>query len=180
MQSQQPHKWSVAGFHQMAQAGVFSENDRMELIDGEIFDMAPMGNMHRGLIIELTGRFSDAFRGKALVSPQCPVILGDSGEPEPDFAILKLADYRRKEPCAEDIHMIVEVSDTTLDFDRNKKLPMYARHEIPEVWIVNVPDEVLEIYTQPVNGVYQSIKRLASPETVLTRLGVKVDCNQLF
>lgn len=98
MSSVQPHKWDVVGFHKMVEAGVFPPDARLELLAGEIFDMTPMGNMHRWLVIELTQRFIDAFRGKALVLPQCSVILGPDAEPEPDFAILKPDNYKQKEP----------------------------------------------------------------------------------
>ncbi len=182
MRAQHLHKWSVTGFHKMAEAGLFDPEARMELIDGEIFDMTPMGNMHRGLVIELTSRFIDAFRGKALVSPQCPVILGMDDEPEPDFAILRPDDYKRKAPTAEAILLLVEISDSTLDFDQNTKLPMYARHGIPETWIINVPEQLLEIYADPEKGIYRSEQKITAPvgKVKFEQLGVQIDCTGLF
>lgn len=182
MNAPQPHKWTVAEYHKMAEAGLFPPDARLELINGELFDMTPMGRMHRGLVIELTARLSEACRGKAMVSPQCPVTLGEDGEPEPDFTVLRSADYRQKAPSADDILLVIEISDSTLDYGRNKKLPMYARNGIPEVWILNVPARTLEIYRQPVDGAYGVEKRITEKldQRPIGHTGIEVDCVGLF
>lgn len=152
----QKHLTDIAEWHRMGEAGIFSPDSRMELIEGEILHMAPIGFNHAGHVNRLNNFLTLLARGKAVVSVQNPVQLGDLSEPEPDFLLLRPdADfYTTRHPVAADVLLLVEVSDSTLGFDRSQKLRLYATHAIPEYWIVNLIDNCLEVYRQPQDGDY--------------------------
>jgi Uma2 family endonuclease len=160
--SVQVEKWvfSVDEYHRMSDAGILSEDDRVELIEGEIIKMSPIGSHHAGCVNRLNTLLNRRAGQEAIVSVQNPVRLDDYSEPEPDLALLKpRADfYAQSLPTADDVLLIIEVADTSIDYDRDVKLPLYARAGIPGVWLANLPDDRVEAYSQPVNGVYQKVK----------------------
>lgn len=135
----------------MAETGVLRPDARVELLDGRIIDMSPIGPFHGGVAKFLNRLFSAAARGRWVTAVQDPVRLDDNTEPQPDLALLKPAPhfYRRRHPKPEDVFLLIEVSDTTLDLDREEKLPAYGRAGIPEVWIVNLNNETIEVYREP-------------------------------
>ncbi len=121
------HRWSVDEFHRMAGSGLLDESDRVELIDGELVDMAPIW-------VDRIARDLKLAVGKGfLVRTQNPLLLGDRSEPQPDIALVEDRDYSEAHPVAADVLLIVEVSDTTLEYDLEVKVPFFARHGIPEV-----------------------------------------------
>ena len=124
-----PHLITVMDYQKMAEAGILRMDARVELIAGEIIDMAPIGSKHASYVNRLTKELVDAVNNSALVSVQNPIILGDLSEPEPDFAILKpkANDYEDLLPNAEDIFLLIEIADTTIHYDRQIKAPLYAR-----------------------------------------------------
>jgi Uma2 family endonuclease len=140
------HLVSVAEYHRMIDAGVFAPGERIELLDGELIAMAPMGNRHYHTISVLNEQFVLARRGRLRVGVQGPVILGDHDEPEPDLSIH--APVMGK-PVAADVLAVIEVADTTLAFDRQEKRPRYARAGIPECWIVDLTEDRIEIASDP-------------------------------
>ena len=144
------HRVTVADFHKMSEAGIFLEDDRIELIEGEMVDMAPIGSRHAGMVNKLNRLFS-AVGGQALVSTQNPLRLDPYSEPEPDLMLLKpRADYYAEaHPGASDVLLLIEVSDTTARFDREVKLPLYARHGIAEVWLIDLDARAVERCTEP-------------------------------
>ena len=151
----------------MAEAGILAEDERVELIDGEIITMAPIGDEHRASV-DAGNRFLSRFVGdKAIVSVQNHVRLDNHHQPEPDLMLLKWRDdfYRYEAPGAEDALLLIEVSDSSLAHDREVKLALYARFNIPEVWIANIPDRVVETYRVPVDGRY-TVSRVHSPGEV--------------
>lgn len=161
------HRWSVSEFHQMAAAGLLDEGERVELIEGEMIDMAPIGSRHAFIVNRLSQAFSACgANGQYLVSTQNPVCLGDRSEPQPDIALLKNRNYMEALPTATDVLLIVEVSDTTLDYDRDVKLGLYARHGIPEVWLMNVNAGELTVYREPAEGQYRLIRKPTAAEAV--------------
>lgn len=167
-------RWDVTAYHRMAAAGILHEDDRVELIDGELIEMTPIGGPHIGAIIALTQMFVLAAAGRARVSPQNPVRLGEHSEPEPDLALLRPRDdgYRGGEPpLAADVMLLVEVADSSLRYDRVVKLPLYARHGIPEVWIVDLEGRVVEVCREPGAEGYASVVRV-SRDGVLEPLGL--------
>jgi len=129
----------------------------LELIEGEILTMAPIGFNHAGHLSRLARTFFRTFDDDISIRVQNPIQLGDLSEPEPDLALVKADanDYTTRHPNASDVLLLVEVSDTTLDFDQTTKLRLYATHLVPEYWIVNLIDNCLEVYRQPNDGDYR-------------------------
>ncbi|HRC71584.1 MAG TPA: Uma2 family endonuclease [Candidatus Competibacter sp.] len=151
------HRWTVAEYHRMAEVGLLNEDSRVELIDGEIIEMAPIGSQHSGKVNRFISLFSKVFSNRAIISAQNPIVMGGYGEPQPDITILRWREdfYEQAHPHAEDVLLIVEISDSTLHYDRDVKVPLYARNGIPEVWLLDVQNRQLEIYREPINGIYQ-------------------------
>ena len=135
----------------MAETGVLKPDARVELLNGEIIDMSPIGPFHGGVTNYLIEVFTAASKGRWKTSVQNPVHLDDHSEPQPDMLLLKPSSdfYRKRHPQPEDVYLLIEVSDTSLTTDREDKLPAYGRAGIPEVWIVNLSDLTLEIYREP-------------------------------
>lgn len=156
---------TVAEYHKMAEVGILDEDDRVELINGEIIEMSPIGSMHTSRVKRIMRLFHNMPNvEKYLISVQDPISLGKYSEPEPDLAILYFrADfYEEKHPEPQDILLLIEVSDTSLGYDREVKKPLFAAAGIPELWIVNIEDEQVEVYRKPQNGDYihrQDFKR---------------------
>ena len=160
--SLQRHRFTVTDFHRMGEVGILSEDDRLELIDGEIFDMPPIGSQHGGRVKHLNRLLSKAVGESAIVSVQNPIILGDHSEPEPDLALLRPRPdfYTNSHPRAPDVLLLIEVADSTLQTDRDIKVPLYARHDIPEVWIVDIRNRQILRFAHPKQGVYQTLETL--------------------
>lgn len=135
----------------MAELGLLAPDARVELIDGEIHDMSPIGPLHSGVVIRLIRFFGLQAKKRWIISAQSPVGLDNYSEPEPDLVLLKPApdDYVSHHPTPDDVFLLIEVADSSLDFDRGKKLQIYARAGISEFWIVNLPDSAIEIYREP-------------------------------
>ena len=163
-----PHLISVMDYQKMAEAGIISLDARVELIAGEIIDMPPIGSIHASYVNRLNKELVRAVSNAALVSVQNPVILGDLSEPEPDFAILKpkANDYEDSLPKAEDIFLLIEIADTTINYDRQIKAPLYARFSIAEYWLINTQDQSITVYQMPVQGQYTIVKILQLPTNI--------------
>jgi Uma2 family endonuclease len=151
MSVQAKHRFSVKEYNRMTETGVLKPDARVELLNGEIIDMSPIGPFHGGVTIYLNGIFAAACRGRWMTSVQNPLHLDDHSEPQPDLLLLTPSPdfYRKRHPQPQDVFLVIEVSDTTLVFDREEKLPAYGRAGIPEVWIVNLIDLAVEIYREP-------------------------------
>ena len=148
---QAQHRFSVKEYYRMAETGVLPPDARVELLDGKVIDMSPIGPFHGGITKYLSKIFFGAAKGRWITQVQDPVRLDDHSEPEPDLALLKpVADfYRRRHPQPEDVFLLVEVSDSTLVADQENKIPAYGRAGIPEVWIVNLNELTVEVYREP-------------------------------
>lgn len=178
--------WSVADFHRMGETGFLDPEARLELIEGELFEMAPIGSFHAGIVRILAEKLRLGAGNAALVDSQNPVVLDDHSEPQPDLVLLRpRADYYLNEhPRAQDVLLLIEVSDSTAQFDRKTKVPLYARHGIPEVWLVMGPRRRhVEIYRdpQPERGAYRT--RVQAREGVLTPIllpGVEIRLDEVF
>ena len=151
------HRWTVAEYHHMAEARLLNEDSRVELIDGEIIEMAPIGSSHGGEVKYFSNKFVAQLSGQVIVSVQDPVVLGGYEEPQHDIALLRWRDdyYRTAHPHGEDVLLIIEIADSTLRYDRDVKVPLYAQHGIPEVWLLDLKNQQLDIYRVPLNGQYQ-------------------------
>jgi Uma2 family endonuclease len=173
------HRLTVDQYHQMARAGVLAADARVELIDGEIIDMAPIGTGHWSVVSRLTDIFASALHGKAIVSVQSSLRLGDFSEPEPDLAVFKYrADfYAERHPTAADTLLVIEVADTTAPYDRNVKVPLYAKHGVPEVWIIDLEASIVRFYRRPEGERYLDTTTTATtgPTPISAMAGVTVD-----
>ena len=145
------HRFNNREYHRMFEIGVLELDARVELLDGRVFEISPIGPFHGGAVSRLIHLFVTQSNGRWLVWPQNPVSLDDYSEPQPDLMLLKPAadDYTTGLPASDDVFLLIEVSDSTLASDREKKLPLYGRAGIREVWIVNLPDQTVEIYRDP-------------------------------
>ncbi|MBC8160265.1 MAG: Uma2 family endonuclease [Roseiflexaceae bacterium] len=161
-------QFSVADYARMLETGILSEDDQVELIEGDVRPMSPIGPLHAAIVKRLNTFLNAALGGSALVSVQDPIRLSDYTEPEPDLAVVRArADfYATGHPQAEDVLLLIEVADTSLDYDRDEKVPRYARAMVPEVWIVDVHGETVEQYTNPRTGIYRTIHLLKSGDTL--------------
>ncbi len=148
---QTKHRFSVKEYYRMAETGVLPPDARVELLNGEIIDISPIGPFHGGLVNRLVRLFTKNSKGRWIVSAQNPLRLDDHSEPEPDLMLLKPAadDYTSRHPQPDDVFLLIEVSDTTLDYDRMEKLPAYGRAGVAEVWIVNLNDATIEVHREP-------------------------------
>lgn len=151
--------FSVAEFERMGEAGVFTKDARLELIEGEIIEMSPIGSRHAACVNFLSRLLNRTIGDTVIVSTQNPIRLNDFSEPEPDIALLRLrADfYRDAHPTPADVLLIIEVADTTLAYDRQVKAPLYAKAGVAELWIVNLLEEQVELYAELADGAYQTI-----------------------
>lgn len=151
------HKLDVDVYHRMVEAGIFGEEKRIELIDGDLIDMAPIGQGHAAIVNGLTEALVIACAGRAIVSPQNSVRIDRSSEPQPDLAVLRRrADFYAtgNPPGPADVLLLVEVADSSLRFDRTVKLPLYARVGIAEFWIVDLKRRVVDVYRTPAGNGY--------------------------
>jgi Uma2 family endonuclease len=169
----------VEEYHRMAETGVLAPDARVELIEGEVLDMAPIGTRHAGVVKRLNALLSTALAGRAIVSVQDPIRLGHRSEPQPDLALLKPRDdfYARSLPTPADTLLVIEVADTTGAYDRQVKLPLYARHGVPELWIVDLEMSVLRVCRKPNGDNYGDIATSAEPGmTAIAELpGIAID-----
>lgn len=161
------HKLSLEDYYKMGEAGILGEDSRVELIEGELIDMAPIGSRHVRAVNILTELLVPQARGVAVVSVQNPVSLPPDNGPQPDIALLKprADNYGDSLPTAQDVLLIIEVADTTAKYDREVKAALYARHGIQEFWLVDVQGKAVEIYQEPGSKGYRKLLR---PETVET------------
>lgn len=159
-------RFTVHEYHLMAEAGILHEDDRVELIEGELSEMTAIGTRHFTSVNALTRLLVREVGDEAVVSIQNPVRLNESSEPEPDVAVIRPRDYRDSLPGPEDVLFLIEVSDTTLSYDRNVKLPLYARSGIPEVWIFDLTGEIVERHSGPSGDIYRHLDRVKRGETL--------------
>ena len=151
MQLATKHRFSVQAYYRMAETGVLRPDARVELLDGEIIDMSPIGPPHGAITKQLNQFFTQLARGRWLVAVQDPARLDEYSEPQPDLMLLRPAPdfYRTRHPGPEDVFLLIEVAASSLAYDRGTKLPAYGRAAISEVWIVNLEDKTIEVYREP-------------------------------
>ncbi len=162
------HRFTAAEYNRLGEVGIIGEDDRVELIDGEILDMCPIGYRHAAHVRKLTTLLADNRVREMLVDVQNPLDLGTRYQPQPDVMLLRgrTDNYASALPTAEDVLLLIEVADSSLDYDQHTKLPMYARAGIAEVWIVNLDADQVEIYTQPQEAAYTATRVARRGDTV--------------
>ena len=170
--SAQLERWhfNVDQYYRLAEVGVLKPDDRVELIEGEIVKMSPIGSPHAACVTRTNRLFQNTFAQRAVIWVQNPVRLSDFSEPVPDVALLKPRDdfYAEHLPTAEDVLLVIEVSDSTILSDRNVKMPLYARAGIPEAWLVNLPKKIIEVYYDLVDGRYQECSKFKRGEVLVS------------
>jgi Uma2 family endonuclease len=151
-------RFTVDEYHRMAEAGVLTEDDRVELLDGQIVPMTPIGHRHAGCVNRLNALLASRAGAAATVSVQNPVVLGEHQEPQPDVALLRYrADgYGTRLPAVADVLLVIEVADTTIERDW-KKIPVYARGGVPEVWLVDLATDQIHLHRKPAGGAYADV-----------------------
>ena len=159
-------RFTVDEYLHMAEAGILTKRDRVELLDGEIVEMTPGGASHGSSIAILIRLFNAGVGSRAVIWPQLTIRLSSRSAPEPDLAVLKRRSYREAYPTSDDVLLVVEVSDSSLRRDRELKLPLYARAGIQECWMVDVQGGMVEVYTSPSASSYVSVQRFRGGETV--------------
>lgn len=177
-------QFTVDDYTRMREAGILTEDDHVELLDGDIYIMSPMGSYHIALVNRLNRMLIKAVQDDAIVSTQNAIRLNDYSEPQPDIALLhpRDDDYEHALAAPEDIFFIIEISDTSSVYDRQQKLPRYAMANIVEVWIVDANQQILEQHMQPFEGQYTTIKRYVRGTTIqsLTLPHVHLAIDDLF
>jgi Uma2 family endonuclease len=150
-------RFTADEYQRTGEAGIFSPEDRVELIDGEILTMSPIGSPHAGAVNRANRTLVIGTQGRALVAVQNPVRLNAFSEPEPDLVLLRPRDdfYRSSHPQPQDVLLIIEISESTLRYDRDFKGPLYARNGIVEYWLVDLTSETVTCHSRPENGVYR-------------------------
>lgn len=169
MAMQLPRKrFTVDEYHKMADAGILHEDDRVELIEGEIIEMSPINVPHAVCVDRLTKKLVMGAGDRAIVRVQSPIFINERTEPEPDLVLLKPRDYLAMpyHPGPDDIMLVIEVADSTVRTDRRDKVPRYARAGIPEMWLVNIPRKIVEVYSEPVEGKYRNVQRVGRGQTL--------------
>lgn len=154
-------KFTVREYRLMAEAGILKEGDRLELINGEIVEMSPVGKNHATCVRRLNQLFNRLPEDTVLVDVQNPIELSDRAEPQPDLVLLQPRSdyYQGGHPTPSAVLLLVEVADSTRDFDRNIKIPIYARSQIREAWLVDLVENCIEVYRQPTINGYSLIQK---------------------
>ena len=177
-------KFTVGQYHQMIESGILTDRDRVELLQGEIIEMSPVGRQHAACVDRLNELFVMRLSSRAIVRVQSPIRLSDNSEPQPDLAILKRRDdfYVNGHPKPKDIFTIVEVSDTTVEYDRTVKVPLYAQNGVTEVWILDLNAQRIEVYRSPSDSGYQQVQTLIRGQSIVFQAftDIQFPVNQLL
>ena len=155
-------RFTIHDYHRMGEAGIFHEDDRVELLDGEIIEMSPIGTRHTGGVNRLNALFTRRFGRRAVVSVQNPIVLDDYSEPQPDLTILAARSdyYSTAHPRPPDVLLAIEVSDSSVSYDRTIKLGLYARKHLRELWLIDIPGGAVDVYRRPSSSGYREHQRL--------------------
>lgn len=173
--------FTVDDYYKMIELGILPEDSRTQIIGGKLIEVMPIGSRHASVVEILNRFFIRNFEDEFLVRTQNPARLNDYDEPQPDLALVKFRKdfYRGHHPTAEDVLLIIEVADSTLKFDRETKIPLYAAAEIPEIWLINIKRNLIIIHTKPINGEYQNSRIVRRKETLqsetVPNISIEVD-----
>ena len=166
-------RFSVADYARLRETGILTEDDRVELIDGEIRQMAPIGPVHAGTVNHLAAMINSQLGPEFTISIQNPVELTDYSEPQPDLAVVRAREdyYKQSHPTPADVLLVIEVADESEEYDRQEKIPRYAAAGIPEAWLVALNRRTIEQYTEPRSDRYCSV-RILEPGDLLASQSV--------
>lgn len=165
-----PYPISVQMYHVMAEHGAFAPDERVELFEGEIIEISPIGSLHVRCVNFLSNYLNRLFATTHIISIQNPIILNDLSEPQPDISVVRFREdfYKDELPGAADISLIIEVSDRSVEFDRSKKFPKYAAAGIPEAWLINLEAERVEVHSNAKETTYGMVKIYQRGENVIS------------
>ncbi|WP_135255568.1 Uma2 family endonuclease [Thermus caldilimi] len=174
------HRISLEEFHRMVEAGVFPEDLRLELVEGELLEMSPIGKRHAAKVARLTALFSPLVPHKAILFVQNPLVVGGS-ELYPDLALLQPRSdfYEEGLPTAEDALLVVEVAETSFRYDLEVKVPLYVKGGVPEVWVVDLEGGRFLVHREPREGGYKEVRTLG-PQDTLAFMGVEIPVEELL
>jgi Uma2 family endonuclease len=179
-----PGPFTVDTYHRLAELGIFDEDDRVELLDGQIVEMTPIGGPHAACVLRLTDLLSRRTGSDIGVSVQNPVVLAERWEPQPDIAVLRRPGGFAGAwlPRPQDVVLVIEVADTSLERDRDVKIPRYAAAGIPEAWLVDLADDTIGVYRGPGPDGFSDIVTVTRGETLQPLLlpGVAIAANEIL
>ena len=163
--------FTVTDYARMRETGILKEDDRVELIDGEVRLMSPIGPLHAAIVNRLTAFISRHAGDTVILSVQNPIQLHDYSEPQPDLTLLQPRDdfYAHAHPRPDDVLLVIEIADTSIEYDRDEKIPHYAEAGIAESWLIDVNNRTIEQYTQPRNGGYRNKLIVAYDEVIIAQ-----------
>jgi Uma2 family endonuclease len=166
-----PKRFRVADFRRMTEVGILPEESGWEIIDGFLIDKMTIGSRHASTVKRLNRKLTRLLEDNAVISVQDPIHIDEYNEPEPDIALLKPREdfYAESHPTPRDVLLVVEVSDSTVEYDRDIKKAIYAEAEIAEFWLVNLKENTIECYSQPKNGNYRLAKILETGEMLQSK-----------
>ncbi|MBH8566649.1 Uma2 family endonuclease [Nostoc sp. CENA67] len=185
----QAKRFTIAEYHKLIELGFFHEDDHLQLINGEIIEMVSKGTAHETCLRKLWKELPKIVGDRATLQSQAPITLPPNSEPEPDFAIVKnrADDYFAGHPQPSDVLLVIEVSDSSLDYDRNVKIPLYAKAGISDYWIFHLFDNHLECYSEPYQDKQDKYgyinKRIFLPNQVISLPrfpDLSLDLNKVF
>jgi Uma2 family endonuclease len=174
---------TLAEYHKMAEVGILTEDERIELLHGQIIPMSPVGSKHSTCVKRLNRLFSRSVGDRAIISVQDPIQIPEQSEPEPDVALLypPLTTYETRHPLPDEVMLVIEVSDSSLLKDHTIKLPLYASAGMPEVWLIDLPQQQVEVYTKPQDDIYTLRRLVRKGETItLVALDLAVSVDEVF
>ena len=178
------HRITVDEYYRMSEVGLLAPDARTELIDGEVIEMPPIGSPHAAAVSRLQDLLFSATKGRAQLRVQNPVRLDICSESQPDLAVLlsRKDFYWERHPLPPDTLLVIEVSDSSLRFDVNVKVPLYAQHEVPEVWVVDLVHAQIHFFRSPQNGTYADVSVTDKPGVValIALPEVEVNLTELF
>jgi Uma2 family endonuclease len=177
-------KFTVAEFQQMAETGIIKDDDRVELLEGEIIEMGKIGSRHAAFVDHLNDLFREKLGRRVLVRIQNPIQVGSYSQPQPDVALVRRRDdyYEEAHPSPLDVFLLVEVADTTIESDREIKIPLYGRSGILETWLINLNETCVEVYRQPSPDGYQQEQKLLPGQIIIPDAfpNIQVMVNEIF
>lgn len=152
------YKFTADEFMKLYEVGIFDDEDRIELVEGDLIIMHAIGRRHAHAVGNLTSYFGEQAKRRFMISPQNPVFIEEYSLPQPDIVLIPWQRRRRDHPKTSEVFLIVEVADSSLDYDRKRKLPLYARHGVQEFWLVNLVDEVIETFRNSDGSTYRDVR----------------------
>ena len=176
--------WSISDYHQMIEAGILDEDDRVELLEGKIVCMSPQRPFHAASVQRSSRLLFQLLSDRAEIRVQLPVILGNDSEPEPDLAVVRFDadEYSFRHPEVPDIYLLIEVADSTIAKDRNQKARIYAKNRVLEYWILDLQKRQVYVFRQPEEGVYREKLILNSDDSITMQAfpDVAIALNDMF